>query len=77
MAKVNKYGRQIFLSRDEIILLRNLVADRQIGVGDALSDSENLQTEVDEIVAELKKEADQLDKLIKKLWYYVEAEQEL
>ena len=70
--KTNKYGRQIFLSREEIEHLRRLVFAEIVEISDILGEQEDLGREPDQDLVKLKT---MLEKLVDdnkgKLWYYI------
>lgn len=90
MAKVNKYGRQIFLSRQEIIDLRDLVGDKILELSDYINQLEDDLKYIDgphssmslaEELSNAKARRARLEKMVDddkgKLWFYVERESEL
>lgn len=81
MAKQTKYGRQIFLSRDEIGHLRNLVDMDMMNQADELSwvmDREKEKPD-DVFYKEQRREAEKAQRinasLERKLWYYLTPEE--
>jgi len=89
MAKINRYGRQVFLSREEIRLLRLLVGIEIISTNDNLrmyddQPEKALSTYDQEAIREYQRTLDLCQRLTGdgekdksgKLWYYVAADEE-
>jgi hypothetical protein len=79
MAKLNKYGRQVFLSREEIRLLRELVGSALLTARENMAEAEDFESTA-EYIEGFQKEIDLCKRLIGneepgdngKLWYYVD-----